>query len=745
MLNYKNIQVDLSNCDKEPIHIIGRIQPHGFLLIINKHTFVVEQVSRNTPDFLPFSSAEDLLQKKIHDLLSDHEPAFNLNSLLEPDHANPDILFFGGKKFFGFSHISGNHIILECEPYTPYPEEEKIKHNHLLSQLHKQLAPLQTIESLGTTVCEAVRNIINYDRVDIMQFDTDWHTEVIAERCNENLDSYLRHHFPATDIPEPARNLLVQKPIRHIPDVNAEAIEIVPYYNPATGQPSNILKSELRNPSEIHLEYLRNAGVSATISFSIVVKGQLWGTLSCHNIKPAFLDVWKRQLCELITQIFADVIAAVQETRDIKQFEVFKKNEQALISDLSQYPELILGLTQTKQSLLNFTQSTGVALVLNKEVFTCGKTPSSSQINNLTSWLAQFTDEKVFSTRTLSLHFPEAAAYPEIASGFLALEISKFDREYLLFFKQEIKETRIWAGNPEKPTVSSDMRIHPRKSFEKWQEVVKGKSQPWNINEIEIAQIFVKDLTAIQLRNQANSMEQVNAQLNTTAKLLAVKNSQLKDIALIMSHNLRAPIANIEGLHSIYKDSPSETMANWVIDNLKEVADNMRGTITDLESIVNSRLDEQLRFEEVDLNQMIQKEIQNQGTILEESGGDVKTELDVPTFTLPKIYLESILHNFIFNAFKYRSPDRKLQILIKTWKEPGKVYLSITDNGLGINLEKAGDKLFGLYRTFHEHKQAKGLGLYLTKIQIESLGGQVSVQSELNVGTTFTITFPMTT
>lgn len=741
MQNYKNNQVDLSNCDKEPIHIIGRIQPHGFLLVLDKVSFAIEQVSQNISNFLPIPSPEDLLGKPLQVLLSENEIPFDPKILLEPDHVDPNIFFLAGNQFFSFSHVSEFNIILECEPYTACADWEKIKHNHLLFQLHKRLNTLETIESLGETVAEVVMGILDYDRVDIMQFNSDWHTEVIAENCKDKLSSYLNHHFPASDIPVPARALLLQKPIRQIPDVNAKAVEIIPYYNPSTGSPANILKSELRNPSEIHLEYVRNMGVAATISFSIIVKGQLWGIISCHNIKPAFINVWNRQLCDLITKSFADAIAAVQEKKDVKQYELFKRNEQVIITDLKKYEDLISGLAQTDQNLLSFTQSIGAALVLNKEVFTFGITPSTSQVSNLISWLSGYTEEKVYSTRELSIVFPEAETYIEIASGLLALEISRYNQEYLLFFKPEVTESRIWAGNPEKPTIGEGMRIHPRKSFDKWKKVIKGKSLSWSVNEIEITQVFVKDLTAMQLRDQATELRKLNAQLETTAQLLTRKNNQLNDFGFIMSHNLRAPINNIQGLYDFYKMEPNEANAALAMDHIQGVLNNMSQTISDLNIIIKTRIEEQLPSEEVNLEEIIQKERQNLQTEMEQTEAYIKTDLQVSTLTFPKLYIESILHNFISNALKYCSPDRRPLVLIKTWTESGQVYLSVSDNGLGMDLVKVGNKLFGLYKTFHQHKHAKGLGLYLTKIQIESLGGQVSVQSELNKGSTFTVSF----
>ncbi len=298
------------------------------------------------------------------------------------------------------------------------------------------------------------------------------------------------------------------------------------------------------------------------------------------------------------------------------------------------------------------------------------------------------------------------------------------------------------AGNPVKPALNGNLNIHPRKSFEKWKEIIKGISQSWSINEIDVVSIFVKDITAIQLRNQANQLLQLNKQLKTNAQHLDRRNKELKDFGLIMAHNLRGPMGNIEVLCSIYKDEPSEETSAWVMEDIAGVVKNMQQTLADLNVIIKTRLEDQLLSEEVDLTGIIHKEWQSLHTDAGNEEAELVLNLQVPALTFPKVYIESILHNFISNGLKYRSPDRKAKISVATWRKDDKISLSVTDNGQGMDLEKVGDRVFGLYQTFHKHNNAKGLGLYVTKMQIESLGGQVFVQSKPDVGTTFTVVFP---
>src|SRR5690606_24852587 len=173
------------------------------------------------------------------------------------------------------------------------------------------------------------------------------------------------------------------------------------------------------------------------------------------------------------------------------------------------------------------------------------------------------------------------------------------------------------------------------------------------------------------------------------------------------------------------------------------IVENMITTMNDLNKLMDTRLEDELPADEVGLAELIQREWENlQTEEIQAAGAKLMADLKVPYVSLPKVYAESILHNFISNALKYRSSERNPQIEVKTWEESEDIYLAVADNGLGMDLNAVGDKLFGLYKTFHVHKQAKGMGMYLTKMQVEALGGKITVASEPDKGTMFTVSFP---
>ncbi|WP_299824431.1 ATP-binding protein [uncultured Pontibacter sp.] len=739
MQNYPNLNVDLSNCDREPIHVIGRVQPHGFMLILNSKTLTVEQLSENISSFLDVDPA--LLYGNTLEVLTTAGEYSILEAILKNvDNINPQLLQVQGKQFFGFIHQSEGRLVVECEPYQRNATDLEV-----LAFQSKYTSFLSTLNSLDSLAAQAdlvvgyVQQVLNYDRVMLYRFDEEWNGEVIAEEVVPGSNSYLHQHFPASDIPAQARALLEVKHVRQIPDAKAKAVHIAPYINPRTGEPANIILSELRNPSEIHLEYLANMEVQATLSVSIMVQGKLWGIIACQHLSPVFIDFWKRQMCLWAAQAFANAILAGQEKKDMQLMASYKGQEEKLISQVIESKNIVEGLFNPECNLLSITGASGAAISINKRWYTIGDTPAAEELQELVKWLSVTKSELAFHTRQLSAVYPPAEAYKTKASGLLALEISKYNKEYILYFKPEIQETRIWAGNPEKPYDMQKVRMHPRKSFEKWAQVVRGKSLPWTLNELEITQVMLKDVVAFILRSQAVTLKNLNNELTSSADALKAKNKRLEDFAHIITHNLRSPMNNIRGLYNLYQAEPELEVASEVIHRINGVIDNMAATIDDLNLIVKSELSRELVQQEVNLEDVISKELENLQSILMQTDAVVTTDLQEHNFFVPKVYLESIAHNLLSNALKYRSPHRRPEIHIKSWKDNGQLCFAVSDNGQGMDMEKVEDKLFNLYTTFHKNKDAKGLGLYLTKVQTETLGGSISVKSEPAVGSTFTV------
>jgi len=223
---------------------------------------------------------------------------------------------------------------------------------------------------------------------------------------------------------------------------------------------------------------------------------------------------------------------------------------------------------------------------------------------------------------------------------------------------------------------------------------------------------------------------------------LSIQNNQMNDFASITSHNLRSPAANITSLISMVDENSKLEDYKKIFEMLKKVSINLNETLNHLLEILSIKKNKTIEKEIIILDEIFIKTTETlQGEILiceAEIESDFNT---APQVEFPRIYIESIFHNLISNALKYRSPDRKPKITVRTEVRDNQILLSVKDNGLGIDLAKHGSKMFGMHKVFHKHPDANGIGLFMTKAQVESLGGKISVKSEVNSGTTFTVVF----
>lgn len=251
----------------------------------------------------------------------------------------------------------------------------------------------------------------------------------------------------------------------------------------------------------------------------------------------------------------------------------------------------------------------------------------------------------------------------------------------------------------------------------------------------------IRDITKQKLAEQ--KIIEAKEKLELIAKKLANQNKQLADFTHITSHNLRAPVANLNSLLEIYKLSESEEERIDIFDKFETVIQHLSITLNTLIEALKTKIsdaDEDLEQVSFDAILKSTKEILS-GAILQSNAIIESDFTNVSNIRYNRIYLESIFLNLIGNAIKYKSEEREPKIYISSEVENGNIMLKFKDNGLGIDLVRHGHKLFGLNKVFHRHPDAKGVGLFLTKTQIEAMGGEITASSKINVGTTFTINF----
>ena len=254
---------------------------------------------------------------------------------------------------------------------------------------------------------------------------------------------------------------------------------------------------------------------------------------------------------------------------------------------------------------------------------------------------------------------------------------------------------------------------------------------------------FIYDITDRKIIE--NNLVEAHQKLEILTKKLTKRNQQLRAFAQITSHNLRAPVSNLNLLLQFYKESTSLEDKDELVGNLDTVVDNLTATLDELLETVSVQEDttkERIELVFEDIFASVKVMLKDQ---LIESEAIVSADFSkAPIISYPRVYLESILFNLLSNALKYSSPDRIPEIRLKTENNNGEIILEVEDNGLGIDLAKHRRNIFGMHKTFHRHQQARGMGLFMTKTQVEAMGGEITVESVVNKGSIFTVIFNST-
>ena len=246
------------------------------------------------------------------------------------------------------------------------------------------------------------------------------------------------------------------------------------------------------------------------------------------------------------------------------------------------------------------------------------------------------------------------------------------------------------------------------------------------------------DITA--LKNSHMELEKSKNVLETLANKLTVQNKQLLEFAHITSHNLRSPVSNLQALIDIYKTSEDSETKEMAFENFEESVSNLSSTLEQLMNSLKVQREASKNVKKIDIEASVDKTLKSIKSEIKRCNATITKDFDgFKALNYNDIYFESIILNLVSNAIRYKSPDRDPEIIIKTEIIDGKKVLSVEDNGIGIDLRKHGHKLFGLYKTFHRHKDARGVGLFITKTQIESMGGKIYVKSNVGKGSIFYI------
>ncbi len=477
----------LQACADEPIRVPGAIQPHGVLLAVEEPSLTVVMTSQNAAAMF----GRDVLGCSLEELLTAADLA-RLRAGLVGDLAeiNPLRVRVRLAEVDVVIHRADGLLLTEWEPLSESEVVGPAWHRRLPSVLQR-LSSAGTLEQLTAVLAGDVRELTGFDRVMVYRFDADWNGEVIAEHRREDLEPFLGLRYPASDIPAQARALYTTNWMRLIPDATYPPVPLHPQVHPRTGQPLDLSGSMLRSVSPVHLEYLANMGVVASMSLSLIDRGRLWGLVACHHYdgphRPSYTD---RTAAEFLARTTSLLLHTAVDAGAGARVVGVAQRQADLVSAVARTPrEPISALTDGNVTVLDLVPSGGAAIRLEGRLMLLGAAPPAERVVPLVT--ALLATESAAATRLTATDvlgdvLPDHADLAEVASGVLTVEIGSGSGNFLAWFRPETVREVSWAGNPYASKVASSEagpRLSPRQSFARWSETVRGTSTPWHEHE----------------------------------------------------------------------------------------------------------------------------------------------------------------------------------------------------------------------------------------------------------------------
>ncbi|MBE9067205.1 GAF domain-containing protein [Leptolyngbya cf. ectocarpi LEGE 11479] len=760
---------DLTNCDREPIHSPAAIQPHGIMVVLDS-SWTIQKISQNTSDHLG-RVPDELLGQPLSVLVSNQqiqqiaaclEEEFDTVNPLQVDISVDDET----QTFSGVVHRSDRYVVLELEPTAAPTSANFFDFYRLVKRPVSRLQKTQTLDELCQVAVSEMKQITGFDRVMVYRFDDDGAGSVIAEAKQEEMSPFLGLHYPPSDIPKQAKYLYLLNllrlipnvvytpvPLLSVPDVASDvAPDVAPDAAPDAAPdddtaPLDMSLATLRSVSPLHVEYLANMGVQASMSISLICDRKLWGLIACHHSSPKKLSYEMRTTCEFLGQVVALEIPSLEKNEDSDYRFNLNTIQASVVKSLGSSQTLHQGLTQNPDTLMALANAAGVAYCEHSKITLLGHTPTQEDVKHLVSWLdQQLGQDVVYQTSALSAVYPAAANFASGVSGLLALSISQKQQIYLLWFRPEVPQTVNWAGNPKKATeIDTDghSRISPRKSFDLWKEMVRQRSLPWKPCEVETALELRSAITGLVLK-KADELAELNSELQRS-------NAELDAFAYVASHDLKEPLRGIHNYSSFLIEDYGDQLGD---DGTKKLRTLMKLTQR-MEDLINSLLHysrlgrTEFLMKPVDLNQLVDSVVEVI-KISKPEQVSFRIPQSLPTLTCDQSQVNELLTNLVSNAIKYNNKAEKwVEISYLDAKDCPNAPVAadatifyVRDNGIGIRPRHL-EAVFRIFKRLHapgKYGGGTGVGLTIAKKIVERHGGTIWLDSIYGEGTTFYFT-----
>ncbi|QDT57400.1 Phytochrome-like protein cph1 [Caulifigura coniformis] len=762
-------QIDLSNCDREPIHQSGAIQPHGVLLVCRAPNLEVVRVSENAGDLIGLEPAA-LIGRPVAEIFRP-EDAEHFEAALRTEVFDTKPVYFHTIQvrepptaFDAITHRNGNNVLLELEPSDDRNSLSAPELYRLVQRSIARLQKAQSVDHLARVCADQVRKISGFDRVMVYRFDEEWNGQVISEERRDDLEPFLGLHYPASDIPAQARELYTRNWLRFIADCGYRPSHIVPACDAGSRYPLDLSFSVLRSVSPIHLEYLKNMGVQASMSISLIRDNRLWGLVACHHYSPRFVPYDVRTACELLGQLMSQSIASADDRELASYRATLRRVTDDLSENISKFEDTAKALVESTPTMLDFVAADGAAVVVGDAITRIGQTPGPDIIRELSAWLRHNVTADVYATDNVQAIFG-MGRLSAVASGLLAVSLTGSRVHQLLWFRTELVREVHWAGDPSKSVVKGDgaARLSPRGSFALWKETLKGRSRPWTPAELDAAQML-RDRISRQMLRRSEQLASANTDMRLASQeheraLAAERAARAEservgrakdDFVATLSHELRTPLNAILGWAQIL--AQKEQIDQETADGLEVIERNARSQAKMIEDLLdvsriisgNIRLD----LQETNLPSIVKTAIETVSLAATAKGIRIETMID-PLSGLNTTgdpgRLQQVVWNLLSNAVKFTHARGKVQVILE--RVDSHVELSIADNGQGI----ASDFLPHVFDRFRQADSSKtrrfgglGLGLAIVRDLVELHGGIVRAYSAgVGKGATFVVSLPV--
>ncbi len=729
-------------CASEPIHIPGSIQPHGALLVLRGADFSVVQASANCAELFD-RGIDALLGRPISELIEsdDREPLASFLSGAEVGFANPFRVGIaaGGHRMDAIAHRVGERVVLELERLGGRSDDGgEVGPDVYLRLVQSTLANFATAESVDAfcqVAADAVFDFTGFDRVMVYRFEPDGHGVVVAETMAPDQTSFLGLHFPASDIPEQARNLYRVNWLRLIAAADYEAVPIVGMPG-EDAEPLDLTHSVLRSVSPVHLEYLRNMGVAASMSISLVQGDKLWGLILCHHRSPRWVPYATRICATMLATVFSAQLLlkerALADSKDARLKAAYRR----LADGVADSSSVGAALEARAGELMDLLSADGVAICFDSRIASAGSVPGEDGIREITELLGDLQPDPVMATDSAVRRFPSLGGKLGDIAGLLAMRVD--DELLIIFFRRNrLLEVR-WGGDPHAKVVrENDGRLGPRNSFAEFVEKTEGHSLPWCEAEIDAASAFQSALSGLIARRSRDY-----ASLN---RQITAKTDEMESFVYSVSHDLKSPLVTCRGFIGLMLEDLDE----GDLEAVKDSAGRIDRAVQSLSCLVDALLDlsrigqQAYPSDGVDVAGLLEEMAPGFTQRLTDAGARLVIADAIPGALADAMDTGRVFDNLISNAIKYGCPEpgHTVRVEGRLLEGAGMVRYCVSDDGPGI-APAYHRRVFQLFQRLSNDNEGTGVGLATVAKVARVNGGDAWVESSVGRGARFFFTLP---